>query len=107
MIDLYRRLGARGPSDTAQIERAMANPALDPELRRLAAFILGDPVRRQVHDDAWRTVSVAARIRSALLLEMTKLWQTSNVGDFGPSVVDAARLPECLPVDRGAPEADR
>jgi hypothetical protein len=24
MIDLYRRLGARGPSDTAQIERAMA-----------------------------------------------------------------------------------
>lgn len=106
MIDLYRRLGAYGPTDVAQVARAMTDDTLDPELRRIAAFILGDPGRRRVHDDAWRTVSVVARLRSSLLLDMSPLWRDSKVEDFGPGAADPSRMRHCLPIDGGREDHD-
>jgi hypothetical protein len=101
MIDLYRRLGASGPADVSQVARAMADETVDPELRRLAAFILASPHRRRIHDDTWRTVSVVARLRASLLLDMSPLWRDAGVADFGPGAADPMRMRQCLPIDGG------
>lgn len=100
MIDLYRRLGAAGPADRATIERALNDPATSPEVRRIAAFVLGDPERRAVHDAAWATLSVVARLRSLMLLQMTPMWNESRAEEFGQSTAEPARMQQCLPVER-------
>jgi hypothetical protein len=99
MIDIYRRLGATGPGDRAQIERALNDPHLAPDLRQRACFILGDLDRRRTHDATWRAATVVARLRSAFLLEMTPLWRGSDMADFGAGTVDSRRTTECLPID--------
>jgi hypothetical protein len=99
MIDLYRRLGASGPRDRDAIERALNDPRTAPELRRIAAFVIGDPDRRAVHDAAWATLSVVARLRGLLLLQMTPLWNESRAEEFGQSTAEPARMQQCLPVE--------
>jgi hypothetical protein len=98
MIDLYHRLGVSGPSDSAGVWRAMRSTEVDEETKRLAAFVLGDPSRSQVHDAAWRTVSTVARLRANFLLEATPLWTRSRAREFGLSASGDRRMAECLPV---------
>jgi hypothetical protein len=100
MIALYRRLGAAGPADRAAIDRALNDPSVPPDIRRIAAFVLGDPERRSVHDAAWATLSAVARLRSLMLLQMTPMWDESIAEEFGQSVTEPARMQQCLPVDR-------
>lgn len=98
MIDLYHRLGVSGPSDTAGISRALRDPAIDDNTRRLAAFVLSDPSRARVHDATWRTVSTVARLRANFLLEATPLWTKSRVREFGLTAQGDRRVAECLPI---------
>jgi hypothetical protein len=95
MIDLYHRLGVSGPSDSAGIWRALRDPAIDEETKRLAAFVLGDPSRSQVHDAAWRTVSTVARLRAHFLLEATPLWTRSRAREFCTTSCRNDRANEC------------
>ena len=99
MMDIYRRLGAIGPSDIERIERALRDESVDPEVRRLASFIMADPDRRAVHDAAWGAACVTARLRTAFLLEMTTLARSAATAEFSAGPHDVARLRECLPVD--------
>lgn len=98
MIDLYRRLGAAGPADRATIDRALNDPSTPPDVRRIAAFVLGDPERRAVHDASWATLSVVARLRSLMLLQMTPMWQESAADEFTQSTSDPSRARRCLPI---------
>lgn len=100
MIDLYRRLGAEGPADRTAIDHALNDPATPAEVRRIAAFVLGDPDRRAVHDAAWATLSVVARLRGLMHLQLTPLWTESAADDFRQSVAEPGRTRQCLPVDR-------
>lgn len=100
MIDLYRRLGATGPADRAAIDRALNDPSTPADVRRIAAFVLGDPERRAVHDAAWATLSVVVRLRSVMLLQMTPMWNESRAEEFGQSTAEPARMQQCLPVER-------
>jgi hypothetical protein len=100
VIDLYRRLGASGPADRDAIDRALNDPATPADIRRIAAFVLGDPERRAAHDAAWATLSVVARLRRLLLLQMTPLWNESRAEEFGQSTCEPTRTQQCLPVGR-------
>ncbi len=95
MIDLYHRLGVLGPRDTAGISRALRDPAIDDNTRRLAAFVLSDPSRAQVHDAAWRTVSTVARLRANFLLEATPLWTKSRAREFVATSSTNDRIRQC------------
>jgi hypothetical protein len=95
MIDLYHRLGVSGPTDSAGIWRALRDPAVNEETKRLAAFVLGDPSRSQVHDAAWRTVSTVAILRANFLLEATPLWTRSRAREFSTTCGGNDRTNEC------------
>jgi hypothetical protein len=103
MIDLYRRLGASGPRDRDAIERALNDPRAAPEVRRIAAFVIGDPDRRAVHDAAWATVSVVARLRTLMMIELTPMWTEAGVSDFAHAATDPRRTRECMPVKATPP----
>lgn len=81
-LDLYARLGLKGPEDRAGILRVLDDAGAEPVARRTAAFILCDEVRRTEHDAWWRTISTVAMLRTQLGLNESVLWSRSSPGDF-------------------------
>jgi len=87
-----------GPDDTAGIRRALLDFSIDPEVRRLASFIMSDPERTALHDATWTTVSIVARVRADLLLNATPLWSRTEVRDFDAFATGEGRTQECMPL---------
>jgi hypothetical protein len=103
-LDLYARLGLDGPSDRGSLLAALDSPATDPGIRRTAAFIFHDELRRREHDAWWRTLSAVSILRTQLGLSAAVHWSRQPNGDFAHIHATSARMREAMPT--GALSAD-
>lgn len=103
MKDLYGRLGSHGPKDQAPVERALRERLGDQQVLLDAAFVFGDPSRKQQYDDCWKTLVLVAMIRHRFGMTQTPLWCTQSAGDFAEVPWSPALAAQCLPFDAEAP----
>lgn len=107
MKDLYGRLGSRGPKDQAPVERALREQSGDRQDLLDAAFVLGDPTRKQQYDDCWKTLVLVAMIRHRFGMTQTPLWCTQSAGDFAVVPWSPELAGQCLPFDAEAPRVQK
>jgi len=107
MKNLYGRLRSSGPRDPAPVERALREQLGDQQDLADAAFVLGDPSRKQQYDDCWKTLVLVAMIRHRFGMTQTPLWCTQSAGDFAVVPWSPGLAAQCLPFDAEAPRLQK
>lgn len=107
MKNLYGRLGSCGPKDQTPVERALREQSGDRQDLLDAAFVLGDPSRKQLYDDCWKTLVLVAMIRHRFGMTKTPLWCTQSPGDFATIPWSPALAAQCLPFDAESPRPQK
>lgn len=80
MRDLYEAAGVLSDATYDEIARAIGTRSGN--LIERARFILLDPQRREVYDDAYHSMLVIASIRRTLGISTTRYWSDDDVRDW-------------------------
>ena len=80
MRDLYEAAGVLSDATYDEIARAIATRSGD--LIERARYILLDPHRREVYDDAYHSMLVVASIRRTLGISETRYWSDIEVREW-------------------------
>lgn len=80
MRDLYSVVGVLSDASYEEIARAASNRG--GELIERAKFILLDPQRREVYDDAYHAMLVIASIRHTLGKSSSRYWSDTDVREW-------------------------